>query len=156
MLERKSMCYFCSLWNCLSSIPKVLSKIIVWRFKKPGLYLFQSKISKYLFVSESGHWYLIILPLSWIVLIGSLVSRASTPFAPLYLTWTTLSFLCPNFKLMFYTKSVDIFPIPSVKLCLDSEKRSGISTDLMCVAMKFHEAEKLWPIRAALFAGFAI
>lgn len=150
------ICSFWSVVNVISGIPRVLSKMMTCRFKNPALYLFQSKISRYFDVLSCLHWYLIILFRRWISFFFNALFFTKSPFAPLYRIWITLSCLRPNFKLIYSTKFYAIFPIPSVYSCPLGEYASSISLSIIFFPSNVQEAEKLWPIRAALLAGFSM
>lgn len=112
------MCSSCTPMNTMSSIPNVLNNIIIWRFKYPALYLFQSKISKYFCAFLSSQGYFFILGRNWISFVPNSLSNTRIPLAPKYLTCMTVKSLIFKFKLTCYSKSSEIFPIPSVKFIL--------------------------------------
>lgn len=126
MLVIFSMCSYCFLKNTLSEMPKDLRRTIVCLFKNPALYLFQSSISRYRAADSCLQSYLIMLGLRWMLLLLSCESRTRIPFTPLYLIWTTLRFLIWSLRLIRYSKSALILPIPSVNRNYFTDLSSGI------------------------------
>lgn len=59
-------------------------------------------------------------------------------------------------RLIVYIKSDDILPIPSVKFIPSLEYISLISVQNTSFDLNVQDDEKLWPIRAAFFAGLSI
>lgn len=61
-----------------------------------------------------------------------------------------------SLMLIFYSKSAEIFPMPSVKQTPSPEYLSSIVYSLMFLPEYVHDDEKLCPILAAFLAGFSI
>ncbi len=100
-LLMRYMCSFCLFWKTLLSIPRDFNKTMVCLFKKPALYLFQSKMSRYLPADSWVQLYLIMLFLRWIELLSRFGFFTKIPFAPLYLIWSTDRSLIDSFREIF-------------------------------------------------------
>ena len=150
------MCSSCNFKKTESSMPNVRRRMMICRLRKPDLYLFQSRISRYYLASGSKHLYLIMLGLNWMVFSGSCGFNTSTPLAPWYRIWITLSFLRDSLRLISSSKFSEILPIPSVYMYWFWEYSSGIYLHWISLALKVQDAEKLCPILAALLAGFSM